>query len=180
MRRMNPRADRRATLLVLLAGALAIAVAYGAEHLLGMAPCPLCLWERWPYRIAILLGLLALCLPGRWPRPILWLLLLVLLAAAGLAFLHLGVEQHWWPSPLPECNAPHLNASSFSTLMASLPSRPSKPCDAANYLIPGLPLSFVTMNFLYASLCLVALAAYLGRRTRSTGHDHGDQGQIAG
>jgi disulfide bond formation protein DsbB len=177
---MNPRADRLAAFLVLAAAAAAIAIAFAAEHLMGMAPCPLCLLERWPYRVAILLSLLALVLPGRWPRPVLWLILPVMLAAAGLAFLHLGVEHHWWPSPLPQCNAPRLDMSNLSNMMASLPARPSKPCDAPNYLVAQVPISFVTMNFLYAGVFVLLLAVYLGSTTRGTRDDDVDDEPAAG
>ncbi|MEO1086485.1 MAG: disulfide bond formation protein B, partial [Acidobacteriota bacterium] len=42
----------------LLAGALAF------QYLGGLAPCALCIWQRWPHGVAIALALLALTLPG--------------------------------------------------------------------------------------------------------------------
>ena len=165
---MNISSDRRTAIVLLVLGAAALAVAYGSQHLLGMAPCELCLWERWPYRIIILLSLLALLLPARTGRLLLWLCALALLGDAGIAFLHVGVEQHWWPSPLPECSASNLLSANLSTLMASLPARPAKPCDAPNFLIPGLPVSFATMDFLLA-LCGCGLACWwLCRAPRGT------------
>ncbi len=38
----------------------ALAVALGSEHYGGLVPCALCLLERWPYRIAAVLGAAAL------------------------------------------------------------------------------------------------------------------------
>jgi disulfide bond formation protein DsbB len=159
---MNPP-DRAAAIFVFLLGALALAVAFGAQDYLGMAPCELCLWERWPYRILALLGLLAFWLPPRPRRALLWVAFLALLCGTGIAFLHIGVEQHWWPSPLPECSASNLVTGNLSALIASLPSAPAKPCDAPNFLIPGLPISFAMMDLILAAVCAVGLGAYLTR-----------------
>jgi disulfide bond formation protein DsbB len=155
--------DRRVAVVILVLGLVALGTAFGAQDLLGMAPCELCLWERWPYRLLVLLGLVALCVPPRPRRALLWLAVLTLLCGAGIGFLHVGVEQHWWPSPLPECSASNLFAGSISSLVASLPSAPAKPCDAPNFLIPGLPISFATMDFILAAVCAVGLGAYLSR-----------------
>ncbi len=153
--------DRRIAVFILVLGAAALGTAFAAQDFLGMAPCELCLWERWPYRILILLGLLALCV--RWPlrRALLWVAALTLLCGAGIGLLHVGVEQRWWPSPLPECNASNLLAGNISSLIASLPATPAKPCDAPNFLIPGLPVSFAAMDFILATVCAVGLGAYL-------------------
>ncbi|MCA7120140.1 MAG: disulfide bond formation protein B [Acidibrevibacterium sp.] len=157
---------RRAALLALLASALALAVAIASERLGGLVPCALCLVERWPYRIAIVLAALAFLAP---PRPARWLLAalaLVILADAALAIVHVGVEWHFWPSPLPECAAPHLRGS-IAERLAAMPVRPGKPCDEPTYLVPGLPVSMAAMNGLYALALAAALLTHL-RRTRST------------
>ena len=48
-------------------------------------------------------------------------------------------------------------------LIANLPAVPAKPCDAPNFLVPGLPVSFATMDLILATVCAVALGAYLSR-----------------
>ena len=142
-------------------GALAAGAALGAallsERVLGLVPCLLCLWERWPYRVAAAVGLLALIAPRAWVRPLLLLLGAALLAGAGLAALHVGVEQGWWPSPLPGCNAALLGEGSIAERLARMPATPSKPCDAPTYLVPGLPLSMAALNLGFA----LALAGFL-------------------
>ncbi len=155
--------DRRMAVLILVLGLLALGTAFGAQNLLGMAPCELCLWERWPYRILIGLGLVAVFAPLPLRRALLWVAALTLLGGAGIGFLHVGVEHGWWPSPLPECNASNIIAGSIGNLIASLPATPAKPCDAPNFLIPGLPVSFATMDFILAAVCAVGLGAYLAR-----------------
>lgn len=160
---MSRSSDRRFALFVLVLGGCALAVAFGSQYFLGMAPCELCLWERWPYRIVILLAILSLLAPRRPGRVLVWACAVVFLCGAGIAFLHVGVEQQWWPSPLPECSASNILTRNLSSLMASLPATPAKPCDAPNFLIPDLPISFATMDFIFAVMCFAAVGAYLAR-----------------
>jgi disulfide bond formation protein DsbB len=135
---------------------------------LGLVPCALCLLERWPYRAAIVLGLLASALP-RVPAHVARAFLLVaLLAGVGLGLTHLGVEQGWWPDPLPECRAPAFQGGSIAQRLAAMPARPAKPCDEPTYLIPGLPLSMAAMDMVL-NLALAAAVAISWPRRRITG-----------
>jgi len=154
---MTVFAVRHAALIgAVLAGA-ALAVALGSEQWGGLVPCALCLLERWPYRIAVVLALIAAVLPARFGRVVLGLTALVVLGGAALGFVHVGVEQGWWPSPLPECAAPSLGGGTMAERLARMPALPAKPCDDPTYLIPGLPVSMALMNTLFA----LAVAAFL-------------------
>lgn len=158
---------RVALALSALAAAAALGTAFASEWWGGLVPCALCLVERWPYRIAIGLGVLGVVLPRPWARLAGWLLVLAMLVAAALAFVHVGVELKYWPSPLPECAAPHFATGSIAQRLASMPLTPSKPCDDPTYLIPGLPISMATMNLLFALAFSAALATFLWRSSRS-------------
>ena len=138
-----------ALLLALLAAA-APAFARLSEDLWGLAPCALCLWQRWPYWAAAGFALAAAALP-RGRRPLLALAGAAVLASGAVAGFHMGVEAGWWPSPLAGCQAPSLPAGGgIEDLLRSMPAAPSKPCDAPTFLVPGLPLSMAGMNLLYA------------------------------
>ena len=160
---MNWLADRSVALAATLLSAAALGAALASEAFLGLVPCALCLWERWPYRVAIAVGLLALLFP-RFRRPLLGLMALVLLAGAGLAFVHVGVEQGWWPSPLPECAAPDLGGGSIAERLARMPALPAKPCDEPTFLIPFLPISMALLNLLAALALAVFVAVAALRR----------------
>jgi disulfide bond formation protein DsbB len=155
---MKRRSPRTLAVLAALAAASALGVAYASEVWGGLVPCALCLLERWPYRIVIVLGLLAAISPRGLARVLLGLAIVTLLAGAAIAAVHVGVEFKWWPSPLPECAAPHISGTSIAQRLASMPARPSKPCDDPTFLIPHIPLSMAAMNLLY-SLVFAAMVA---------------------
>ena len=74
--------------LVLLLGALFF------QYVWGLAPCDLCIWQRWPHVLAVAAGAGALVSP--------WASLLGLAATlwgAGVALYHSGIEQNWWDGP---------------------------------------------------------------------------------
>ncbi len=147
-----------------LAGLLALGIAIGSERFLDLIPCPLCLRERWPYRAAI--GLIAAVLPRRPARAACWLLVATYLVAAAAAFVHVGVEQHWWPSPLAECGTPNLRGLTAAERFARMPSLPGKSCEDPDYLIPHIPLTMPQMNLAYALAVAAALAMSLTRTRR--------------
>src|SRR5215211_3833116 len=94
-------------LLVALLAAAAPAFARLSEDLWDVAPCALCLWQRWPYWAAAAIALAASFVPGAaLRRGLVALAAVAVLASGAVAALHLGVEQGWWPSPLPGCQAP--------------------------------------------------------------------------
>ena len=82
--------------LIALAGAGSAALligAFGFQHIGGLAPCAMCLWQRWPHAVAIALAALGLALP----RAIVAAAgALSMLTGAGIALLHTGVERAWW------------------------------------------------------------------------------------
>ncbi len=151
--------------LTLLAAAAPLAAQAG-EALFGLAPCELCLWQRWPYWAAALLALAAALLPRARPA-LLGLAAFAVLASAAIAGFHVGVEQGWWPSPLPGCQAPLAGGASVEDLLRSLAAAPTKPCDAATYLVAGLPLSMAGMNLLYALGLGGGVLIWMARGVRS-------------
>ncbi|MBK8441437.1 MAG: disulfide bond formation protein B [Rhodobacter sp.] len=83
----------QATLLAGLGSAAMLAGAFGFQYIAGMAPCQLCLWQRWPHAAAVLI--LVLALATGW-RGLAWAGALAALTTAGLGLFHAGVEQGWW------------------------------------------------------------------------------------
>jgi disulfide bond formation protein DsbB len=142
---------RRALLVLALLPALLLLAALGFQYGGGLQPCPLCLWQRWAHLAGLLLALLGLLLTHRgqlvWP----WLALssLAIAAGAGVAFFHVGVEQHWWQYT---CSSPDLMNSSLNDLKDALLATPVVRCDAVAWRF--LTLSMAGWNFII-SLVLV-------------------------
>lgn len=75
--------------------------AYYFQYVVGLAPCTMCYWQRWPHMVAIAAGLCALLAYAR-PRLALVLLMVAisgLLVTAVIGAYHVGVEYRWWPGP---------------------------------------------------------------------------------
>jgi disulfide bond formation protein DsbB len=161
--------DRPIALAGLGACLLALGIAHGAEHFLGLVPCAFCLIERKPYWVGIAVSLAALVLPHRTARVALWGLLGVFIAALCLHIVHAGVELHAWPDPLPECTVGNFTGMSMAERLAAMPPRPVKPCEDPDYLIPAIPISMTQMAVLYGLAISLGLAILLlssrGRRS---------------
>jgi disulfide bond formation protein DsbB len=155
---------RSLAVLVVLAAVAALGAAYAFETWGQLVPCALCLLERWPYRVVAVLGVFAATAPRGLVRPLLWIAIACLLAGAAIAAVHVGVEQGWWPSPLPECAAPHFTGGSIAERLASMPARPAKPCDEPTFPLPGVPLSLAAANLLFALAVSAGVAISLGQR----------------
>ncbi|OYU46958.1 MAG: disulfide bond formation protein B [Rhizobiales bacterium PAR1] len=89
--------------LVLLLALSAISGAWFSELVLGFVPCMLCLWERWPYYIALPIALVGLALlrggRARHLPQLAGMLGVIFLASMALGAYHAGVEWKWFPAP---------------------------------------------------------------------------------
>ncbi len=113
-----------------------LAAAYAFEHLGGLAPCPLCLWQRWPHWAAAGLGLALLAAPV---RPLALLGAVAMLAGAGLAGYHVGIEQGWWAGPAT-CVAPDIAGLSPEELFERIMAAPVVRCDEIAWSFLGLSM----------------------------------------
>ena len=71
------------------------------QYVVGLAPCEMCHWQRWPHIAAIVAGLMAFA-SFAWPRLALVFMLIAITAlgiTAALGVFHAGVEYHWWQGP---------------------------------------------------------------------------------
>ena len=148
-------------LLIFLAAAgsaLMLAGAFAFQYLGGLAPCHLCLLQRWPHAAAALIGVLALLIPGRL-LPLAGAL--AALTTAGLGAYHSGVERHWWPGP-NTCTSGDISQLSVRDLTDQLLANTTViQCDQVAWAMWGL--SMASWNML-GSLVLVALWLMAARR----------------
>lgn len=131
--------DRKSlTLIAAFGSAGLLGGAFAFQYIGGMAPCQLCLWQRWPHGAAILIGLVAL---GTGWRGVLWLGALAALTTAGIGGFHVGVEQGWWEG-LATCTAGSISGISTADLLnpAADVAAPVR-CDAIAWQMIGISMA---------------------------------------
>jgi disulfide bond formation protein DsbB len=158
-------AVRLAPLLVLLASAAVVGGALLSQYVGGLQPCELCLYQRWPYYGVILITLVAVAV-GRsgLTGAILALAALAFLIGAGLAFYHVGVEQHWFAGPTA-CTGGGAADDSLEDFRRRLLAQQPVACDQPQWTLFGVSLA--GWNLL-ASLGLAALCLGALRQARRT------------
>ncbi len=127
-------------ILIVLAAGGSVAVllaAFAFQHLGDMAPCKLCLWQRWPHGAAILLGIFALAIPGRL-LPLLGML--AALTTTGIAAYHTGVERGWWEGP-SSCTSGDISTLTPQELMDQIMAAPLVRCDEVPWEMFGLSMA---------------------------------------
>jgi disulfide bond formation protein DsbB len=160
-------ADLPAALSGMFAGGVSVALLLGAfasQYIGGLAPCEMCIWQRWPHGAAILFGLVggglvrARLLPAHLGRPLAILAILAIAVTGAIGVFHAGVEWKLWPGP-SEC-------SGFGYVPGRDDFKPLQivRCDEAQWRLFGISLA--GYNALI-SLAAAAIAASLLRRERA-------------
>jgi len=159
----------RQTALVLLAGSAALlGGAFAFQYIGGLAPCILCWWQRYAHIAGIVIAGAALGLSASGESRVGWMLLaaaaLALLAGAGIAAFHVGVEQHWWAGTA-ECGSQVGGAGGIEALRARLMAQPVVRCDEIAWSLFGISMAGYNLIF---SLVLAAFGGaaslrHLGR-----------------
>jgi len=142
--------SRAVALFVMLMSAAILGAALASQYLGGLEPCELCLWQRYPYVAAIGLGVLAMGLGGREraAEPVIGLMGVVLLAGAGIAVFHAGVEYGWWAG-LETCGGTRPPSASVDELRRRLLEAPVVRCDEPAWSFLGI--SMAGLNFVVAT-----------------------------
>ncbi|MDB5661069.1 MAG: disulfide bond formation protein [Cypionkella sp.] len=121
-----------------LGSALLLGGAFAFQYFGGLIPCVLCIYQRWPHGVAILIGLLALRSRG----PVLPLLGMVAAAVtAGIGFYHAGVELGWFAG-LATCTVDTLQGIGGGDLL-NMDVTVGKPvrCDAVPWAMLGVSMA---------------------------------------
>ncbi len=128
---------QRAGLGAAFGSAALLGAALAFQHLGGLAPCPMCIWQRWPHVIAVLLGLALLALPR---RDLAAMGALVMLIGAGLGAWHAGIERGWWPGP-DTCTAPDVASLTPEQLLERILTAPVVRCDEVAWSLLGVSMA---------------------------------------
>lgn len=145
-------------LLAGLGSAGLLAGAYWFQFVVGLAPCALCYWQRWPHFAAAGLGLAGVALPHS----------MVALAGAaaaatsgGIGAFHTGVERGWWDGPSTCSGTVDFSNLTAEQLLEQVMAAPVVRCTDVAW--EWLGLSMASWNAL-ASFALAGLWLFSLRR----------------
>jgi disulfide bond formation protein DsbB len=137
----------------LMLGALAF------QHIGGMAPCKLCIWQRYPHVVAIVLGALALAVGNAHARLVIILAGAVSAAiTAGIGIYHAGVEQGIFEGPT-SCTSGSISDLSADDLLSQIMLAPLVRCDDIPWQLAGISMAGwnAIVSLLLCTLWLMAL-----------------------
>ena len=156
-----PHARRSgAALARLLALAVPVALLGGAllsQYVGGLHPCEMCIWQRWPHGVAIIVAALAFLFPAdsRTAKLLVALVAIAIAVSGAIGVFHAGVELKYWEG-LTRCSTG--GALSLEELMKV----PLVRCDQIQFSFLGI--SMAGWNAILSLGSAGAILFLLGRR----------------
>jgi len=132
-------------IVVLAIISLTIISALIIQHGLGHEPCKLCLYERIPYFLSILL-IVKILFIKKYEKITLLILSLVFISSATLAFYHFGIEQGFFSESLA-CTTTDLSKTLSKEELLEQLKQNSISCKDVSFRILGLSLAAINTIF---------------------------------
>lgn len=146
----------------MLCGLISAALLTGAflfEYIGGLAPCKMCIWQRWAHLAVIVVAKLSLTKLPR--RLILFMIGSAATASALIAGYHAGVEWQLWTGP-SGCTAALSSSISAADLVDDLLATAMVRCDEVAWSLFGLSMAGWNMVF---SIGIIVIAGLGFRQT---------------
>lgn len=146
---------------IFVASVFALSLAYIAQYFFHLYPCQLCLWQRKPYFVAIILGILFFITYHlrlkiidfhKYQFCFLFLMTLCMLAVSILAFYHAGVE-YGLLSGFSSCVQKDASPASLEEMIDIVINSNAVRCDEAAFTFMGI--SMAGYNFLYSAILFI-------------------------
>ncbi len=125
-------------LYITLYGAVVMGIVYIFQYGFGYQPCQLCVWQRFPWSMVILLGAVAYLAPLM-AKKILYICTFILFIGMGIAIFQAGVEYGFWTG-LSSCGG-STQMLSGSALLNSLETQIAPQCDTASWTLFGVSMA---------------------------------------
>ena len=154
---------RNIQVFLVLISIAALGVAYISQYGFGLEPCILCLYQRIPYFVAIILGILSFAVKGRLRLLFVFLIGLTYVAGMGIAFFHAGVEQGIFTLE-QGCGDSEAAADSLEAMRQQLLGKAHVPCDKPQFVFLGL--SMAAWNFFFSMLIAFYTLILCGKHFR--------------
>ena len=119
--------------------------AFIIEYRLGHQPCKLCIYERIPYFLSVLL-IIKIFFISAYERETLLILSLVFIISACLAFYHFGIEQGFFKESLA-CAAENLSENMTKEELLEQLSQNIISCKDVSFRVFGLSLATINTIF---------------------------------
>jgi len=142
---MTEQINKKFIFSLLVFTSLVLVSAFIIEHRLGHEPCKLCLYERIPYFLSMLL-IIKMLFIKKYERVTLLILFLVFISSAALAFYHFGIEQGFFSESLV-CAAGDLSKTLSKAELLQLLKQNSISCKDVSFRILGLSLAAINTVF---------------------------------
>jgi disulfide bond formation protein DsbB len=145
----------RADWIAIAAGTGALALIMGAlgfQYLVGLAPCEMCHWQRWPHIAAAIVGIIGGgFMPRRYSFYLVTVVILLELISGSVGLYQTGMQYHVLPGP-SACSVDHPYV-----LGSNAPVQVR--CDVPTWFFLGLALPAwnAILSFLIAGLAALAL-----------------------
>jgi disulfide bond formation protein DsbB len=142
---MAKQINKKILFSILVFISLVLVSAFIIEHQLGHVPCKLCLYERVPYFLSMLL-IIKIIFINKYEKIILLVLFLVFMSGAALAFYHFGIEQGFFSESLACTTENQLKTLSKEELLEQLKQN-NISCKQVSFKILGLSLAAINTIF---------------------------------
>ena len=141
---------------------LTITSALIIQYWLGHEPCKLCLYQRIPYFLAILL-IIKIFFFKKYEKITLLILTFIFISSAALAFYHFGIEQGFFSESLA-CTAPDLSKTLSKEQLLEQLKQNNISCKDVSFRILGLSLAAINTIFsLVLSVIFIKLFLNYGK-----------------
>ena len=141
---------------------LTITSALIIQYWLGHEPCKLCLYQRIPYFLAILL-IIKIFFFKKYEKITLLILTLIFVGSTALAFYHFGIEQGFFSESLA-CTTPDLSKTLSKEQLLEQLKQNNISCKDVSFRILGLSLAAINTIFsLVLSVIFIKLFLNYGK-----------------
>ena len=142
---MTEQINKKFIFSLLVFTSLVLVSAFIIEDRLGHEPCKLCLYERIPYFLSMLL-IIKMLFIKKYERVTLLILFLVFISSTALAFYHFGIEQGFFSESLVCATGDLSKTLSKAELLQQLKQN-SISCKDVSFRILGLSLAAINTVF---------------------------------
>ncbi|MDE0877753.1 MAG: disulfide bond formation protein B [Sphingomonas bacterium] len=153
---------RNARLIALVVPAALLAGAWSFQLWVGLFPCEMCLWQRWPHYTAVIVAAFAFMMPPRIARGLVAIAAMLIAISGLIALYHAGVEYRWWHGITACTQTLDLSGLTPAQRLDRIMNTPAVPCDVAQWQLGGISLA--GFNAIISLGTAAVIAILLGRR----------------